>query len=306
MKRFYIILVILLICFLLYVLYNHSNITSLSKYRPFTGKYKNNINANIHTERIKNNVPKIDAATAFYPFASNIVESIYDENSYKNELSYTSTSKAYQDLLDDIVDIVIVTSPSENQQKMIERSNKKICFIPIAKEALVFYTWKENPVNNLTIEDIKRIYLGQITNWKGLQGNNKRIQTFQLKKDNGSQTCFENIVKNNIIDNKNHYELDDMGKIIDKVAWNKNSIGYAFNSFYTKIYSNSKLKLFSINGIEPSSENIVSGKYPQMNNVYLGYNENNNNVNIKSIIDFIFSEQGQKLIEYMGLQPVQK
>ena len=48
-----------------------------------------------------------------------------------------------------------------------------------------------------------------------------------------------------------------MGTIIDKVAWNKNSIGYAFNSFYTKIYNNTNLKLLYINQIEPNAKNIV-------------------------------------------------
>ena len=137
----------------------------------------------------------------------------------------------------------MVTSPSENQQKMIEQSNMNLNFISIAKEALIFYTWKQNTINSLTIEDISKIYTDQITNWNELYDNGSNIKTYQLAKGNGSQTCFENIVINNNIDNKNHFEVNDMGTIIDKVARNKNSIGYAFNSFYTKIYNNSKLKL---------------------------------------------------------------
>ena len=301
MKRVWIALVVIIICSCLYIFYdnNISNITPLSKYKPFDIEYKNGY---IDTIKVSSNLPKIDVATAFYPLASSIVQSIYDEKSYNNELLYTSTSTAYKDLLDGKVDIFIVTSPSENQQKMIEQSNMNVKFIPIAKEALIFYTWKQNTINSLTIEDINKIYKNQITNWKELYGNDSDIKTYQLAKENGSQTCFENIVRNNNIDNKNHFEVNDMGTIIDKVAWNKSSIGYAFNSFYTKIYNNSKLKLLCINQIEPNAENIIVGRYPLMYDVYFVYNENNNNSNISNILDWILSEQGQKLVQYMELQ----
>ena len=241
-KRVWVILVVIIICSFLYVFYdnNISNITPLSKYKPFDSEYEN---LYIDTIKVSSNLPKVEDATTFYPLASSIVQSIYDENSYNNELSYTSTFTAYKDLLDGKVDIIMVTSPSENQQKMIEQSNMNLNFISIAKEALIFYTWKQNTINSLTIEDISKIYTDQITNWNELYDNGSNIKTYQLAKGNGGQTCFENIVINNNIDNKNHFEVNDMGTIIDKVARNKNSIGYAFNSFYTKIYNNSKLKL---------------------------------------------------------------
>lgn len=302
MKKTVLTIVIITICFSLYIFYNSmSNITPLSKYKPFVSEGEN-----LDTIKISNNLPTIDVAVAFYPLGSSIIQSIYDKSSYNNELSYTSTSTAYKNLLNESVDAIIVTSPSENQQKMIEQSDLNLKFIPIAKEALIFYACKQTPINSITIEDINKIYTGQITNWEELQGSNSKIRTYQLTRDNGSQTCFENIVKNNNIDNKNHFEVDDMGTIINKVAWNKNSIGYSFNSFYTKIYNNSKLKLLYINQIEPSTENIVSGKYPLMYDVYFVYNENNSNSNITIVLDWILSEQGQKLVEYMGLQQIKK
>lgn len=117
MKRVWIALVVIIICSCLYIVYdnNISNITYLSKYKPFDSEYKN---VYIDTIKISSNLPKIDVATTFYPLASSIVQSIYDEKSYNNELSYDSTSTAYKNLLDGKVDIIIVTSPSENQQKM--------------------------------------------------------------------------------------------------------------------------------------------------------------------------------------------
>ena len=305
MKKYLKIIIIIVIIVFSYLYFlclkNSSNRIPLSKFKPFYEEYEN---LDIDTIKVNTNLPKIDAASAFYPLASSIVQCIYDKDSYNNELSYDSTSETYKNLLDEKVDIIIVTSPSENQQKMIEQSNMTLKFIPIAKEALIFYTREQNIVDSLTTEDIKNIYTDQITNWNELNGSDSNIKTYQLAKDNGSQTCFENIVKNNTIDKKNHFEVYDMGTIIDKVAWNNNSIGYAINSFYTKMYNNPNLKLLSINQIEPNAENIVLGKYPLMHDVYFVYNENNNNSNISNILNWILSEQGQKLVQYMGLQPI--
>ena len=147
MKKFLIItskIIIILISLFIFYINNKNNVTHLLEYAPFNSKYENIISLNIDAIKVSSNLPKIDVATAFYPLASSIVQSIYDENGYNNELSYTSTSAAYKDLLDGKADIIMVTSPSESQQKMIEQSNMNLKFIPIAKEALIFYTWKHN------------------------------------------------------------------------------------------------------------------------------------------------------------------
>ena len=95
-----------------------------------------------------------------------------------------------------------------------------------------------------------------------------------------------------------------MGKIIKKAALNKNSISYAYNSFYTSVFNSSKLKLVNINQIEPSKENIISGKYPLMYDLYFVYDTNNSNENLKLIEEWLLSEQGQNLVKDMGFQPI--
>lgn len=201
------------------------------------------------------------------------------------------------------VDRIIVTEPSEEQKQMIENSNVSLKFVPFAKDALVFYINSNVNISSLTIDEIKKIYLGQISNWNEVNGEDSEIITYQLEKNNGSQTCFETIVKDNSI-NKRHIEVNDMGKIIKKAALNKNSIGYAYNSFYTSVFNSSKLKLVNINQIEPSKENITSGKYPLMYDLYFVYDTNNSNENLKLIEEWLLSEQGQNLVKDMGFQPI--
>ena len=79
MKKFLIVLIIIIFSFLVMICNKSRNVILMSKYRPFYGEYENFDNMKLY-----NNLPKIDVATAFYPVASSIVQNIYDEKSYNN------------------------------------------------------------------------------------------------------------------------------------------------------------------------------------------------------------------------------
>lgn len=304
MKKIILLIIILFLILIVLILYKSIfNITDLSDFQPFINNAENVVRIKESTLKINTNLPTIDASVSFYPLASSIVEIIYDKKNYSNELNYVSTSLAYEKIINNQVDAVIVSEPSEEQKQMIENSNVNLKFVPFAREALIFYINNHNSVKSLTIEEIRKIYLGQINSWQEINGIDKNIITYQLEKNNGSQTCFETIVKDNIVDER-HIEVNDMGKIIKKVALNKNSIGYAFNSFYSNVFNSSKLKLVNVNQVEPNKENIVSGKYPLMYDLYFVYDENNPNKNLKLIEEWLLSEQGQNLVKDMGFQSI--
>lgn len=303
MKKIIILIITILLILISLIAYNNIfNITDLADFRTFTSG-NNVIIAEKSTLKISTNLPTINASSAFYPLSASIVESIYNKDSYSNELNYVSTSQAYEKIINNQIDGIIVTEPSEEQKQMIENSNVNLKFVPFAKDALVFYINSNVNISSLTIDEIKKIYLGEISNWNEVNGEDSEIITYQLEKNNGSQTCFETIVKDNSI-NKRHIEVNDMGKIIKKAALNKNSISYAYNSFYTSVFNSSKLKLVNINQIEPSKENIISGKYPLMYDLYFVYDTNNSNENLKLIEEWLLSEQGQNLVKDMGFQPI--
>lgn len=259
------------------------NIIHLNDFQPFLTQTLQDSYNHI----IKENLPTIDASVAFYPLASKIVETIYSSESYTNELNWVSTADAYKNIISGKVDAVIVSEPSKDQIELIKNSNRNLKLVPFTKEALVFYVNTKNDINTLTVEEIQKIYLGEYS---------EDITTYQLEKNNGSQTCFENIVENNTID-ENHIEIKDMVTIIEKVVYDKNGIAYAFNSFYTKVCNSSKLKLISINGVEPTKENILTEKYPLLYDVYFIYDEENLNPNLNIIEDWILSEKGQEFIK---------
>lgn len=266
------------------------NYPSLVDFTPFLNN--NNL---IKTEaqfKINENLPKIEAASAFYPFTANLVQTIYNKDSYKNDVvKMVSTSQTFQDLINGEADIIIVTNPSDEQKKLIEESKVNLMYITLFQEPLAIILNKENPIDNMTIEQIKSIYYNSKSNWNNFSGMNHIVNAYQLEKNNGSQTCFENIVKNNNL-NKYHHEIKLMPDIIDKVGKDKSAIAYTFYSYYSKMHKNKNVKV-----IDVDNQNINLESYPLLFNVYLIYRADNSNKNIKEIVNWISSDEGQRIID---------
>jgi len=269
---------------------------------PFV--HHSNADENTTFKKIDNNIPKINSAIATYPFCSKLVENTIDKNCYKDELQYVSTYNAYQDIIDNLVDFSIASETNHVQKEILENT-ADIKLIPFAKEALVFYVNKNNPISTLTIEDLNNIYSEEITNWNKLGENDIPISPYQLKKDvGGSEECFSQVVKNNSTYNNDKFIAYDMKNIIDLTSDTPGGIGYAFNMFCSELYNLKSIKKLSINNISPTYENIVSKKYPLMFNVYFIYRESNNNPNIQNILNWLLSDEGQIFVSKCGFQPI--
>ncbi len=306
MKKRYLIILIVFLIAIFFILFNYYfGIITYYNYKPFSWR---NYYSRINTKPIiTTNLPKIDSSIALYPFSSTIIQNTYDKNSYNNELSYVSTFETFYNLAQGSVDAIIVTMPNSYHELILNSSSGDIKMIPVAKEALVFYTNSSNSVNSLSIEEIEDIYNGKIPNWSTLGGKDRNIMTFQLKKDvGGSEACFATIVRDNTIDEINHFISYDMRNIINCVSWNDYSIGYAFNSFFDKLYKKINLKPLAINGYLPNEENIVTGQYPLLFDVYYMYDANNTNENVIVLRDWLLSNEGQKTIKEFGLMPINK
>lgn len=104
----------------------------------------------VHNDKIN-----IEAASAFYPFTSSLMQNIYEQN---NMVKLVSTTQAYKHIIDGKTDIIIATAPSQEQQEMIQKSNVSLECKLLYYEPLVIYLNKENNIENLSIEEIQNIY----------------------------------------------------------------------------------------------------------------------------------------------------
>ena len=297
-------IIIIVIIFLFYHLdFSPKNVT-YKLYTPFINPF--NINQEYSFKKIYSDIPKMNSAIATYPFVSKLVESTINKNYYNNELEYVSTFQAYQSIINNETDFSIASETNDYQRTIIEK-NTDIKLVPIAKEALIFFVNKDNPINTLSIYDLNDIYNENFTNWSELGGKDEILHPYQLNKDiGGSEECFSQVIKNNSLYTNNSLIAYDMKNIIDLTVEDSGGIGYAFNMFETKLYNLKSIKKVSIDNISPNYENIVLGKYPLMFNVYFIYRESTTNPNVEKILNWLLSEEGQKLVAQSGYQPIKK
>lgn len=174
---------------------------------------------------------------------------------------------------------------------------------PIGREAFVFFVNHKNSVENLSLEQLKQIYAGEIMNWHEVGGENAAIRAFQRPADSGSQTALERMMGDTpIMEAPAENVATGMGGIIHEVSQYrnyKNAIGYTFRFYSTEMVNNHEIKLLSIDGIAPTKENIRQGTYPLVSEFY-AVTAGTANPNVKKFIDWIVSDEGQALVEKVG------
>jgi phosphate transport system substrate-binding protein len=83
------------------------------------------------------------------------------------------------------------------------------------------------------------------------------------------------------------------------------SIGYSFRFYLSGIIANENVKMLEVNGVYPNEENIRNGSYPITAKFYVVYRKDNTNTKVKTLVDWLLSNEGQAMIEgcgYVGLQ----
>lgn len=246
--------------------------------------------------KITENIPKIDGATALYPVYSAFVEVMYPKESVKydnnefladSKIQKTGTTNAYQKVIDGDTDIIFCAEPSKKQLEYAKSKNVQLELIPIGKEAFIFIVNNNNLIDNLSVDQIKDIYTGKISNWKQVGGENTPIIALQRVEGSGSQTAMLSF-------------MNGTQMKAPKQTFIGRKIGYSFRYYVESIVNDGNLKMLSLNGAEPSIENIRNNVYPIVDNFYMVYRKDNKNENIDIIKDFVLSEKGQKIIEDTG------
>ena len=247
-------------------------------------------------------IPVIDGAAALVPVYSSIVDSVYPQESVKYDsvtknytqdsaIRFTDTIEAYKGVTDGDVDIILCAAPSEQQKQYAKDQGVELVYVPVGYEAFVFFVNENNPVDNLTVSQIKDIYAGEITNWAEVGGADRIINPLDRPEGSGSQTVMLKFMGDREI-KKN--PLGIFG----------GAIGFSFRFYVEGVVANGGIKLLSVNGIEPTEENIRNGSYPIIYQFYAVYRKDNQNENVQKLVDFMLSEDGQKIIDENGYTPI--
>ncbi len=257
--------------------------------------------------KLTDELPVLDGAAALLPVYASIVDNIYPEGSVTYEggefsddnyygenfaadskMQYKNTVRGYKAIVDGDTDILFCAAPSAEQKKYAEEKGIELVYTPIGLEAFVFFVNEKNPVDNLSVEDIRNIYAGYYTNWKQLGGPNRIINPVTRLEGSGSQSAMNAFMGERRIGKKS------------PLAITGGSIGFSFRYYLDDMVGNENVKMISLNGIYPSEENIKNRSYPVIAEFYAVYRADNENKNIPVLIDWILSDEGQSIIEQTG------
>ena len=169
----------------------------------------------------------------------------------------------------------------------------------LALDGIAVIVNTDNPVNDLDLETIGRIYRGEITNWKDIGGNDLEIVLIGREAGSGTRDGFESITDTEDVC-KYRQELTSTGDVITTVAGNPAAIGYASLASVKET-----VKALSVSGIMPTEETVKDGSYVVQRPFVL---VTRSNVELseaaQKFFDYITSSEANEIISSAGAVPV--
>ena len=258
------------------------------------------------------NYPKVDASLAIHPLVDSIASNFLgiDESELNFEYTKTRSSDVYRNLIDGNVDVIFAAQISKEDEEYAKQKGVALNIIPATSSAFVFIVNKENPIKNLTFEQIQKIYTGEIANWSEIGGESGNIIAYQRPTGSGSQTAMLSLVmKDKPIMTPPITQIEqEMGGLIDAIAEydnSKNAIGYSYFYYVNNMYKKDTIKMLSVDGVMPTVETIKNGTYPIYTNAFIVTRANEEKENVEKWVNTVLSERGNKIIEEAGYVPVE-
>ncbi len=261
------------------------------------------------------NYPRVDVSTGMQELSNAYIRKLTGKDVNSNQIQYTNSETAYNKLIDGNVDLIIVPNPDENQLKMARDKGIELEITPLIEDGFIFYVNNENPVNDLTLEQIQKIYSGEITNWSKVGGNNSEIVALQRNANSENQNGMISLVmegkqiKTPTVEEK-VWEKRIISNIVSDFDNGLDSIGYSYFSYahtmYDSTYQNvlDGIKILNIDGIQPSFENIQSGAYKlKMQYYVIIKKDSQESSNAKKLKDIMISEEGKNIAKEAGYVP---
>jgi len=273
--------------------------------------------------------PLIDGSTVSLPMAMEFAwqHRVVADEDVPGFVFLTTTHNAYENLIlkkginapyaasemalmnpDHPVDIFIGTEPSKEEQEMADANNVTLTILSVCLDAFVFITHKDNPVNNLSADQIRAIYRGDITNWSEVGGENESIIPYRRGQNSGSETGMQQTVMRGeaMPAAQENYVIGEMETLVIRVGDSLNSLGYTYMFYLNNLYLDENIKVIAVDGVKPTTQSVQTGSYP-FTIKYVGViRSEDKNKPGGLFLDWIISPQGQACVAQAGYIPMEK
>ena len=257
------------------------------------------------------NLPRLDGSTSTVPLAQAMCAVLLGEDQEQTAqlIHFSRTTQSYYNLMNGNADLLLAAEPTPEVMEELDQRNSWY-MTPFAIDALVFVVNQNNPVDSLTVEEVQKIYTGEITNWSQVGGEDLDIVPFQRNKGAGSQNMFEKLVMDGRtpMDPPSTWTADSMSGLLDAVREYDNSaaaLGYTVYYYANDMEMARGLKVLAIDGVSPSAQAIRDQEYPFLNPYFVVIPKDLPRDDPARILyDWVLGPDGQKLAALEGYVPV--
>ncbi len=207
-------------------------------------------------------------------------------------------------LINGTTDIAMASRPIKEaeRRKVRERHPDGPVEVPVARDGITFYVHESNPVDTLTIAQLKGIYLGDLSNWKDVGGKDAPIVVYSRENSSGTYT----FVKDELLGGEDFTEraltMPGTASVVHSVALELNGIGYGGTAYARGVKEVKVKKDAQGEAVTPTPENIQSGAYPLSRRLFFYLPREAAGID-KAFIDYTLSPEGQKIVTEVGYFP---
>ena len=207
-------------------------------------------------------------------------------------------------LINGTTDIANASRPmkKDEQAKVRDRYSVLPTETAVAKDGVAIYVHESNPVQQLTVEQLRSIYLGDVTNWKDIGGPDAKIVLYSRENSSGTYVFFKDNVLQGDDFASNAQTLPGTAAVVNAVAKEKNGIGYG-GAAYAKGVREVKIVGNDGQGYLPSAENVASGKYALSRPLFM-YTRGKPSGEAAQFLAYCLSPEGQAVVTKVGYFPV--
>lgn len=182
--------------------------------------------------------------------------------------------------------------------RALNDEEKSMKSIEIAKDGLVVIVNPNNPIKDLTLEQVRGIYSASITEWNQLGGTNSKIHVITREEGSGTRSAFEELVMGEEFEiTPKAIVQDSNGSVRLLVADDPNAIGFISMGIVDET-----VKALELEGVAATRETIQDGSYT-LSRPFLFVTLDEPTGQTKHFLDFVLSDEGQNLLSHEGLVP---
>jgi len=245
----------------------------------------------------------LDGSTTVGPIAKAFAEYLMRQTPGVNiTVSESGSGNGAKALLNGTCDIADLSRHLKDSEKqaMAEKGVKPVAHV-VAYDALPVIVHPSNRVKGLTIEQVRDIYTGKITNWKEVGGSDQTIMVISRDSNSGTFETFKELVLGKEAKIKEGAEYaGSNGAVRQRVQMTKAAIGYAGLGFVDR-----SVKALEINGIAPSQESVLAKTYPIARELFMFTNgEPAAGTLAATFLGMCRTDKGREIVEELGFIPV--